>query len=100
MELEEYRKQRNLLYDEEAALKRKVQSLNHRYLEELPFKVGDKVNVKGFGVCWIRFMQVTYFGKLDLWVFPPKKNGERSNKCQRCYLVYENDIEIIERYGD
>lgn len=94
--LKEIRSQRDYLDVKEGELK-------DGYIETLPFKVNDCVRIKkansGIEKCWIASIKVasTYFGcvHLDLNINKPKKNGERSHKCEGVYYITPDEVELI-----
>lgn len=75
--------------------RRLLMALNKKYISELPFKVGDKVHINGFGVGWIRTIQISHYNKLMLSVFSTKKNGEQSKRYHQLTFLNTEDIKLL-----
>lgn len=96
MKCEDYYTQMSALKKEERIIRSKMHLLKLDYLKELPFKVGDKVEIKGYGVAWIRSIRAPDLcGNLNIDYFPPKKSGEKSNKYRSAWFVKIEDIKLI-----
>ena len=95
MKYEDYYKQMNALKDEKYKITSKMCALKKKYIEELPFKVGDKVEIKGFGVGWIMSISMSDYGTLSINYCPPKKNGEKSNKYRNAWSLKLEDVKIL-----
>lgn len=95
MKYEDFYKQMNALKDEERKVTSKMFDLKRKYISELPFKPGDKVEIKGFGIGWIKGIKMTNYGYLQVDFYPPKKNGEKSNKYRCAWNVKLEDIKLL-----
>lgn len=95
MKYEDYHKQMRALKDEERKVHSKMYALKAAYIKELPFKVGDKVEIKGEGVGWIKRIDVSDYGTLTITYYPPKKNGEKSNRYCNAWSVKLEDVKIL-----
>lgn len=95
MKYEDYYKQMNSLKDEERKILSKMCILKKKYIEELPFKVDDKVEIKGYGVGWITSISMSDYGTLSINYYPPKKNGEKSNKYRNAWSVKLEDVKLL-----
>ena len=95
MKYEDYYKQMNALKDEEYKIISKMCALKKKYIEELPFKVGDKVEIKGYGVGWIMSIRMSDYGTLSVNYYPPKKNGEKSLKHRNAWSVKLEDVKLL-----
>ena len=73
MELEDYRKQMNDLKNEESKIASKMYALKKKYIGELPFKVGDRVELKNYGIGWIMSISMSDCGTLNINYYPPKR---------------------------
>lgn len=95
------------LQEEERIIKGKTEALKQRYIESLPFKVGDCVRVKGSGYhstqkAWITKIElVTSFKsvKFDLTVVEPKKDGTPSRRERGLTWIKPEDVELIKEEG-
>lgn len=87
MEYKEYKKKL-------AALEAEKKELEKRYIDELPFHANDKIKIKGEFVGWLSLVKPYIFEMIEIWFYPPKKNGEQSNS-RRVMLVKINEIEVI-----
>lgn len=87
MEYKEYEKKL-------AALKAEIKELEKRYIDELPFHANDKIKIKGEFVGWLSLVKPFMLEMIEIWFYPPKKNGEQSNS-RRVMLVKINEIEVI-----
>lgn len=87
MEYKEYEKKLDVLNAE-------IKELKKRYIDELPFHVNDKIKIKGEFVGWLSLVKPFMLEMIEIWFYPPKKNGEQSNS-RRVMLVKINEIEVI-----
>lgn len=92
MTREEFNKRISLIKNEEAKLSKKLISLRKEFIQELPFKVGDKVSVRNYGEGWIKFISVNDYCKISLKVCLPKKNGEPSKSYRCLWFLDVTDI--------
>ena len=76
------------------ALKAEIKGLEKKYIDELPFHANDKIKIKGEFVGWLLSVQPFVSDRVEIWFYPPKKNGEQSNS-RRTMFVKINDIEVI-----
>lgn len=74
----------------------KIEQLKNDYITELPIKIGDKVNIKYVGICWIGNITISDYGTLTIKYFPPKKNGEKSNRLHSAWNAKLEDIEVLQ----
>lgn len=74
----------------------KIEQLKNAYIKELPIKIGDRVNIKHVGICWIGDITISYYGTLSIKYFPPKKNGEKSAKLHCAWNVRLEEIEVLQ----
>lgn len=95
MKYEDFYKQMNALKDEERKITSKMCALKKKYIEELPFKVGDKVEIEGYGVGWIMSISMSNYGTLRISYYPPKKNGEKSNNYRNAWSVKLEDVKLL-----
>lgn len=95
MKYEDYFKQMNALKNEEYKIISKMQALKKKYIEELPFKVGDRVELKNYGIGWIMSISMSDYGTLSINYYPPKKNGEKSNKYRNAWSVKPDDVKLL-----
>lgn len=95
MKYEDFYKQMNALKDEERKIISEMYALKRKYISELPFKVGDKVEIKDFGIGWIKEIKVSDYVFLHVDFYPPKKNGEKSNKYRCAWSVKLEDIKLL-----
>ena len=89
MTYEDYRKQMSLLKEEMRTLKKK-------FVKELPFKKGDKVEFVHGEIGWVRNISVSDYGYFDISYYPPKKNGEKSGKYLCICCLRMKDIKLIQ----
>lgn len=87
MKYNEYRKKLD-------ALNAEIKELEKRYIDELPFHANDKIKIKGEFAGWLLLAKPLMLDMIEIWFYPPKKNGEQSNS-RRTMLVHINDIEVI-----
>lgn len=95
------------LQEEKKIIEGKIKALKQRYIESLPFKVGDCVRVKDSGSystqkAWItRIKLVTGYKwlKFDLTVVEPKKDGTPSRRERELVWIYPEDVELIKEEG-
>ena len=69
------------------------------YIENLPYKVGDKVSCSRCDVCWISNIipmkgYEGYTGEIDVRINPAKKDGTRSN---REFVLRSMEIDSIKK---
>ena len=95
MKYEDFYKQMNSLKDEERKVISKIYALKRKYVSELSFKVGDKVEIKYFGIGWLKEIKMTDYGSLQVNFYPPKKNGERSSKYRCAWNIKLEDIKLL-----
>ena len=76
------------------ALNAEITELKKRYIDDLPFHANDKIKVKGEFVGWLLSVEPFILNMVEIWVSPPKKNGEQSNS-RRTMLVNINNVEVI-----
>lgn len=95
MKYEDYYKQMSALKDEERKVHSKMYALKADYIKELPFKVDDKVEIKGEGVGWIMCIGMSDYGTLNINYYPPKKNGEKSNRYRNAWSVKLEDVKLL-----
>lgn len=95
MKYEDFYKQLDALKDEERKIISKMCALKQKYISELPFKVGDKVEIKDFGIGWLKEIKMTNYGSFQLGFYPPKKNGEKSSKCRCAWGIKLEDIKLL-----
>lgn len=95
MKYEDFYKQLDALKDEERKVISKMFALKRKYISELPFKVGDKVEIKDFGIGWLKGIKMTDYGSLQVDFYPPKKNGEKSNKYRCAWSIKLEDIKLL-----
>lgn len=76
------------------ALNAEIKELKKRYIDELPFHANDKIKVKGEFIGWLLSVKPFMIDSIEIWFYPPKKNGEQSNS-RRSMFVNINDIEVI-----
>lgn len=95
MKYEDFYKQMNALKNEERKVISKMSALKRKYISELPFKVGDRVEIKGFGIGWLREIKMTDYGYLWVDFYPPKKNGEKSSKYRCVWSIKLEDIKLL-----
>ena len=70
-----------------------------KYIESLPYKVGDKVSCSRCDVCWIKSIVPEtscsgYTGKIEVRINPAKKDGTRSN---REFVLWSMVIDSIKK---
>ncbi len=89
------------LQEEKKIIEGKIEALKQRYIESLPFKVGDCVKID-FGRRTIEKAWITEIGvsawnlnRVDLAINKPKKDGTRSNRRENEYGVRLSDVELI-----
>lgn len=95
MKYEDFYKQMNALKDEERKVTSKMFALKRKYISELPFKVGDKVEIKDFGIGWLKEIKMTNYGSLQVDFYPSKKNGEKSSKYRCAWSIKLEDIKLL-----
>lgn len=89
------------LQEDKKIIEDKVKVLKQRYIESLPFKVGDCVRVD-FGKrtiekAWITEIEVKAWNpnRVDIAINKPKKDGTRSNRRECEYGVQLSEVELI-----
>lgn len=95
------------LQEEKKIFEGKIEALKQRYIETLPFKVGDCVRVKDimFSVqkAWITKIElVAGFKSLvvyNLTVVEPKKDGTPSRRERVLVLINPEEVELIKEEG-
>lgn len=70
-----------------------------KYINSLPFKVGDKVSCTRCDVCWITSIvpvqyRGNYNGEIDVRINPAKKDGTRSN---REFVLWSMEVDSIKK---
>lgn len=70
-----------------------------KYINSLPFKVGDKVSCTRCNVCWIASIIPKrnfgkYTGEIEVGINPAKKDGTRSN---REFVLWSMEIDSIKK---
>ena len=70
-----------------------------QYIENLPYKVGDKVSCRRYDVCWIASIvpekyRNRFTGDIEVRINPAKKDGTRSN---REFVLYYGEIDSIKK---
>lgn len=70
-----------------------------KYINSLPFKVGDKVSCTRCNVCWIASIipernYGKYTGEIEVRINPAKKDGTRSN---REFVLWSMEIDSIKK---
>lgn len=70
-----------------------------QYIENLPYKEGDKVSCRRFDVCWIASIvpekyRNRFTGDIEVRINPAKKDGTRSN---REFVLYYGEIDSIKK---
>lgn len=95
MKYEDYYKQMNALKDEERKITSKMRELKKKYIDELPFKIDDKVEIKDYGIGWISSIILGGSGNLRIRYHPPKRNGEKSKNYHDAYGVKLEDVKIL-----
>ena len=93
------------LQEEKKIIEGKIEALKQRYIESLPFKVGDCVKID-FGKrtiekAWITEIEVKAWNpnRVDLAINKPKKDGTRSNRRECEYCVRLSEVELIKEEG-
>lgn len=95
MKYEDYHKQMKALKDEEHKVRFRMYALKAAYIKELPFKIGDKVEIKGEGIGWIMSIGMLDYGTLTINYYPPKKNGEKSKRYHSTWGVKLEDVKLL-----
>ncbi len=93
------------LQEEKKIIEGKIEALKQRYIESLPFKVGDCVRID-FGrrtieKAWIAEIEIKVWNpnRVDLAINKPKKDGTRSNRRECEYGVLLSEVELIKEEG-
>lgn len=94
MELQEYLGRKKVLDEKIAELERERIQLKHQYISELPFKVNDKIEVRG-RTYWIVGICLYYNNNFELTVNYPKKDGTRSKSRRSLWNLTLGDIKVI-----
>lgn len=94
MEYADFYEQMRELKNEELKVKSKIFDLKRKYISELPFKVGDKINVRG-QIGWLKELKMRDCNRFDVCFYPPKKNGEKSNRYFCAWFIELEDISLI-----
>lgn len=93
------------LQEEKKIIEGKIEALKQRYIESLPFKVGDCVRIdlgrRAIEKAWIAEIEVKVWNpnRVDLAINKPKKDGTRSNRRENEYGVRLSDVELIKEEG-
>lgn len=93
MELQEYLGRKKVLDEKIAELQQERRLLNHQYISELPFKVNDKIEVRG-RTYWIVRINIYYNNNLKLTVSYPKRDGTRSKSTRCLWNLTLGDIKV------
>ena len=69
------------------------------YINNLPYKEGDKVSTSKANVCWIKSIRPKiyygdYNGEVEVRIAPAKKDGTRSN---REWVLWSSEIDSIKK---
>lgn len=91
MDYKEYQQRRNSL---ERTFRLELESLTRRFIESLPFKVGDKVKIKNHRIGWITSIRPHSWG-IEILYNPPKKDGTRSIRKIIEYVSVEDVQKIL-----
>lgn len=89
------------LQEDKKIIEDKIEGLKQRYIETLPFKVGDCVRIdlgrRAIEKAWIAEIEVKVWNpnRVDLAINKPKKDGTRSNRRENEYGVRLSDVELI-----
>lgn len=97
MTREDFYKQMNVLKDEESKVISKMSALKRKYISELPFKVGDKVEIHKYGinVGWIKCIKLADYGGMEIDLYTAKKNGEQSLRYRSFWSVSLEDVKLL-----
>ena len=95
------------LQEDKKIIEGEIEALKQRYIETLPFKVGDCVRIKDiiFSVqkAWITKIElVAGFKSLvvcNLTVVEPKKDGTPSRRERELMWICSEDVELIKEEG-
>ena len=92
------------LQEEKKIIEDKIEALQQRYIESLPFKVGDCVRLYDHGriihKVWItRITLVASLAKVNLTVVEPRKDGKPSKREQPLWYINPEDVELIKEEG-
>ena len=93
------------LQEEKKIIEGKIEALKQRYIDSLPFKVGDCVRVNSdrqtIEKAWIAEIEVRAWNpnRVDLAINKPKKDGTRSNRRECEYGVRLSEVELIKTEG-
>ena len=103
MTLEQFTAAYEALQEEKKIIEGEIEALKQRYIESMPFKVGDCVRVKDSGYrstqkAWITKIRLTIGYKslkLNLTVVEPKKDGTPSRRERELIWIYPENIKLI-----
>ena len=95
MNYKEYLIEKEKLLQKQNTIRNELITLDKLFIESLPFKVGDKVDIPRHGVGWIESISTSYIDKLDIYFYPPKKDGTRSNRRRCAYFISHDSIKKL-----
>lgn len=90
------------LQEEKEIIEGKIETLKQRYIDSLPFKIGDCVRVnlgkRTIEKAWITEIEVKAWNpnRVDLAINTPKRDGTRSNRRECEYCVDLSEVEVLE----
>lgn len=90
------------LQEEKEIIEGKIEALKQRYIDSLPFKIGDCVRVnlgkRTIEKAWITEIEVKAWNpnRVDLAINKPKRDGTRSNRRECEYCVDLSEVEVLE----
>lgn len=90
------------LQEEKEIIEGKIEALKQRYIDSLPFKIGDCVRVnlgkRTIEKAWITEIEVKAWNpnRVDLAINTPKRDGTRSNRRECEYRVDLSEVEVLE----
>ena len=93
------------MQEDKKIIEDKIEALKQRYIETLPFKVGDCVRVnlgkRTIEKAWITEIEVKAWNpnRVDIAISKPKKDGTRSNRRECEYGVLLSEVELIKTEG-
>ena len=107
MTLEQFTAAYEALQEDKKIIENKIEALKQRYIESLPFKVGDCVRIKDYGCyltqkAWITKIRLVIGYKLhkfNLTVVEPKKDGTPSRQERELMWICPEDVELIKEEG-
>lgn len=97
MKYEDFYKQMNVLKEEKSKVISKMDELKQKYISELPFKAGDKVEIHNYGikVGWIKCIKLSDYGSMEIDLYTAKKNGEQSLRYRSFWSVKLEDVKLL-----